>query len=309
MKRPTFTIFTPTYNRANCIHRVYDSLLAQTIRDFEWIVVDDGSDDDTGELISVWFDEADFPINYIYQEHAGKSAAWNRALSAAMGEFFVIADSDDKFLPSSLETMLSIWETIPIELRERFRGVSCRCYEQSGETVIGSQNFPEPYLDATSPDVVYGMGMNYEMWGMNRVDVLKEYPLPEIEGLKFYSEAIIWDRMSKRYMSRFFNTPLRIVFDDQANKTTTKVGNTRFRENYLLWSHYLNEMGRYFLKVPALFCKSAVGIIRDGILCRKAYREILHDIQPVPFKFLAVAGTPLAACLARKEFDSNSGKL
>src|SRR5215471_10000349 len=77
---PLFTVFTASYNRAHTIHRVFNSLSAQTLRDFEWLVVDDGSTDRTAELIGAWTKTADFPIRYFKQEHSGKHVARNLAV-------------------------------------------------------------------------------------------------------------------------------------------------------------------------------------------------------------------------------------
>ena len=85
---PLFTVFTPTYNRAHTLHRVYDSLRAQTLRDFEWLVVDDDSTDDTSGLIAQWIKTADFPIRYFRQAHSGKHFAHNLAVREARGKMF-----------------------------------------------------------------------------------------------------------------------------------------------------------------------------------------------------------------------------
>ncbi len=149
------------------------------------------------------------------------------------------------------------------------------------------------------PDAVFVHGFNYEMWGMNVTAALREYPMPEVEGLKFYPEIILWDRMSKRYMTRYFDTPLRIIYDDQENKTTAKVANTRYRENYYLWLHYLNDLGAYFGKSPKTFLKAAVGVIRDGLLSERRLGDVLSDIGPAPMRALALAGLPVAWVLAK----------
>ena len=299
MSEPLFTVFTATFNRASCINRVYDSLQAQTLKDFEWIVVDDGSTDDTESVVKGFEKVADFPVRYFRKAHEGKPAAWNMGVREARGELFVSADSDDSFLPNALESIRAMWESIPLDSRDGFRGVSCRCYNEEGE-IVGSPDFPEPYLDAASPDVVFKYGMAYEMWGMNRTSVLRKYPMPVIDGLRFYPAIIIWDKISKKYKSRFFNEPLRIIYDDQANKTTTRAANTRFRENYHLWRHYLNEMGEYFRYQPKLFCKAAVGIMRDGLLCKKTWGGVLEDVESPLFKFLVVLGSPVALYLSKK---------
>ncbi len=112
MSEPLITVFTPTYNRADCINRVYESLEAQTFRDFEWLVVDDGSGDGTESVMQDFAESASFPVRYEKQAHAGKHVAWNRAVRDARGKFFVTADSDDAFLPESLGALLRMWDTI-----------------------------------------------------------------------------------------------------------------------------------------------------------------------------------------------------
>src|SRR5260370_1372771 len=87
--RYVFTVFTPTFNRCSTLPRVYESLRHQTLRDFEWLIVDDGSTDGTGELVEEWQTESDFPIRYIYQENQGKPVAFNRGVQEAQADLFL----------------------------------------------------------------------------------------------------------------------------------------------------------------------------------------------------------------------------
>src|SRR5690242_19362698 len=102
---PLFTVFTPTYNRAHTIERVYRSLCTQNCRDFEWLVVDDGSTDGTEALIRQWQHEAEFPIRYFWQPNAGKHVAMNRGVAEASGSLFLTLDSDDACVPWALERL------------------------------------------------------------------------------------------------------------------------------------------------------------------------------------------------------------
>src|SRR5436305_1126064 len=118
----TFTVFTPTYNRAKTLSRVYESLINQTFKDFEWLIIDDGSVDEneTFTLIKSWQTKAFFPIRYVHQENAGKHIAFNKAVQLAGGEFFVPLDSDDACFSNALEKFLKLWHEIPIDKRSAF---------------------------------------------------------------------------------------------------------------------------------------------------------------------------------------------
>ena len=97
------TVFTPTYNRAHTLERLFDSLMAQTSREFEWLVVDDGSTDQTESLIKEFSAKAAFSVRYIYQTNGGKHRAHNAAIKLAAGELVIILDSDDCLLPHAVE--------------------------------------------------------------------------------------------------------------------------------------------------------------------------------------------------------------
>ena len=100
-----FTICTATYNRAHTLNRTFDSLMCQSEKDFEWLVIDDGSTDKTDALVRKWQAIAPFPIRYEYQPNQGKHIAVNLGAAKARGELFIIADSDDEFPSNALEIL------------------------------------------------------------------------------------------------------------------------------------------------------------------------------------------------------------
>ena len=103
---PRVSVFTATFNRRSTIHRVYESLVQHTYRDFEWIVIDDGSEDNTGELISHYQSIENFPITCIWQKNRGKHTAYNLFAAHAKAPLYCAIDSDDAVLPNCLERML-----------------------------------------------------------------------------------------------------------------------------------------------------------------------------------------------------------
>ena len=105
-----FTIFTPTYNRKEFLTKLYGSLKKQTYKDFEWIVVDDGSSDGTKEIVQNFIDEKKLDIKYYYKENGGKQRAYNYGAEKACGELFICLDSDDEYVADGLEIIEKYWK-------------------------------------------------------------------------------------------------------------------------------------------------------------------------------------------------------
>ena len=272
------SVITPTYNRSNTLERVFHSLEQQTMKSFEWIIIDDGSIDNTKEVVSDFSKKAKFDINYIWQENNGKHIAVNKGVSIAKGEFIAIADSDDVFLAESFEKLLSYWDSIPEEEKKEYRGVTCRCYDPLTMLPIGKE-FKNNIYDMNGLDSTYKYHNKFEMWGINRTSVMKEFPFPSImggakSGLRFYPETVIWNNMGRKYKVRFVNDCLRGYYKDQSNATTNKK-QSRAKENIYLWKHYINDILDYFIYNPKLFIKAFIGLIMDGLLCKMKITQII----------------------------------
>lgn len=197
------TIFTPAYNRAHLLPNVYDSLCKQTFKDFEWVIVDDGSKDDTRSL-SLSFSQregTDFPIRYFYQENGGKHRAINHGVREAKGELFLILDSDDTLPPQSLELINKYYQQIKDD--ETFGGV-CGYMAHHDGTIIG-HGYDVPVLDANSIEMRYKYHIKGDMLEVYRTAVMREIPFPETEGEKFVPEDLVWNRIACKYKLRVFH--------------------------------------------------------------------------------------------------------
>lgn len=196
------TIFTPTYNRAYIIEKLYRSLQRQTATDFEWLVVDDGSQDNTAELFEKWQSEENaFPIRYYYKENGGKHRAINYGIQYASGEYFFIVDSDDYLANNSVER-INYWLS-RISGEDKFVGICGCCAYPSGE-FIGT-TFEGEFLDCTVLERgKYGIeGDKAEVFNTK---ILRMYPFPEYPDEKFITECVVWDRLAEDgYKLRFFN--------------------------------------------------------------------------------------------------------
>lgn len=187
------TIFTPTYNRAYIIGQLYKSLCNQNSRNFEWLIVDDGSTDDTKKLISSFMMENYIDIRYVYQENGGKQRAINRGVQLAKGELFFIVDSDDYLTSDAVLSIEQSWEILPN--KTCYAGLCFRKLNMKTKKILAPP-FPQSKFDATSLELAYNYSLNIDKAEVFLTAVLKQFPFPEITGEKFIPEALIWYRIA-----------------------------------------------------------------------------------------------------------------
>ena len=152
--KATLTIFTPAYNRAYTLHKCYESLKKQTNKDFEWLIIDDGSTDNTKELVQSWIEENLIPIKYHYQKNQGMHGAHNSAYELIDTTLNVCIDSDDYMPDDAVEKILKFWEE---NQSEEIAGIAALDAYESGE-VIGT-TFPKDLKTSTSFDMYYKHGV------------------------------------------------------------------------------------------------------------------------------------------------------
>ena len=181
----TLTVFTPAYNRAHTLPRTYESLLAQSCKDFVWLIVDDGSRDNTGELVRVWQEQDNgFEIRYIYKENGGMHTAHNTAYEIIDTELNTCIDSDDCIAPGAVEKILGKWE----QVRDRgYAGIIALDSDMEGN-IIG-QGFPEGLTETTLMGY-YAAGGSGDKKLIYRTDVINSYPpYPVFEGERYVALA------------------------------------------------------------------------------------------------------------------------
>jgi glycosyltransferase involved in cell wall biosynthesis len=273
-------------------------LRAQTLRDFEWLVIDDGSTDSTSKLIEGWIESADFPIRYFWQDNSGKHIAHNLAVREARGRFFAPLDSDDAILPDTLEKLLLHWDGIPIADRALFAAVFGLCCDQYG-ALIGTC-YPSSPFDADLREVLYVRRVRGEKWGMFRTEVLRQFPFPEVQKT-YMPEGMIWLEIAKTYKTRFVNEISRIYFanDEETGTTITNSGargrNAKGRLYYYIW--LLNNDLQYFVYSPAPFLKAAVMLPVAAWRSGQTVAGALVQLQTLQAKVLVCLTLPFALFL------------
>ena len=238
------TVFTPTYNRAYIIENLYRSLQRQSFRDFEWLVVDDSSTDNTEELINSWIeDNNDFPIRYYKKENGGKCRAINFGVDLAKGLLFFNVDSDDYLTDDALEKVAQWEESLPKD--KKFCGVVGNLGTSPTETP--NTPWPEPYRDANLLE-------RYEEYTDKPIDgerawvfyteIQKKYKYPEFEGENFITPAVTWNRMANDgYLVRIYDDIIW-VYEYQPDGLTAS-GNKRFLERPQGHGLWLREKSKF----------------------------------------------------------------
>lgn len=199
-----FTVLTPTYNRAAYLTGLYDSLLTQTFRDFEWVIVDDGSTDGTRELVSSW--KPFFPVQYSWKPNGGKHTAINMGAIMARGDFVAIMDSDDRCVPNMLERYDYHWRQIPNP--NDFAFVAALCYAEDGQTILG-ERFPRDIVDSFTVGEALAMA-RVDRAATVRTEILRKFPYPVFRNERDQLEGVVWNRILRKYGARSVNEALRI---------------------------------------------------------------------------------------------------
>ena len=193
------SVITPSYNRSEYLNKLNSSLENQTNKSFEWILVDDGSSDNTQEVFLNLKGTID--KKYFYKDNGGKHTALNLGVSKAKGELIVILDSDDILLPTAVETIINDW--INLLEKENVAGIAyLKGYINSGKIV--GDIFPIEGI-FNNIDVRYHEKIKGDKCEVIRSDILKKYQFPEIANENFISECIVWNRISKKYNFAYRN--------------------------------------------------------------------------------------------------------
>lgn len=203
------SVFTPTYNRADLIHRVYDSLQQQDFRDFEWIIVDDGSNDSTPEILEGFREAADFPIKIHRQTNQGKVAAINRGLNMAEGELFICFDSDDWCTPHAFTMIAKQWGALGPDGQSACCGISCLKVlpDKSivGEDYTRMRTLGESYVDR------FNRRIRGDKWEILRTDLHRKALYDLAPGERYMAPEYAWLKMGRTHKTVFLNEALSIV--------------------------------------------------------------------------------------------------
>lgn len=286
------TIFTPTYNRAGRLPKLFESLSDQTSKSFEWVIVDDGSSDGTEDLINGYsLQNPDFSIRYFKQENGGKHRAINKGVKEAKGECFFIVDSDDWLTNDAVEwienNLMQIWKD------NRFAGLSGLRIHPDGTKIGGGSDFG--VIDADAIEIRTKHHVHGDLAEIYRTDILRQFPFPDFPGEKFCSEGLIWGRIAKTYKLRYFYKGIYVCEYLEGGLTDTRYSCRINSPNYsmLLYSELIKHPNSLIGKVAY-----ALNFWRFGVKSEKGFIDKCKQIG-FPWYLLAPVGLIMAKRLSK----------
>ncbi len=280
MSNFTLTIFTPVYNRAHTIRRTYESLCRQTCKDFEWLVIDDGSTDNTCHLVEGWKAEGLIPIRYVYQENQGMHGAHNTAYKNINTELNTCIDSDDWMPDDAVEKIVTFWKKYG---SDNVAGIIGLDATKEGK-VIGT-SFPME-MDKTTLMGFYRKGGKGDKKLVYRTSVVKNYPpYPLFEGEKYVGLSYLYMLIDQDYKLLTLNHPLVMVEYQQDGSSINMFkqywnnpqGFAFLRREYMPYAQGFFER----LKVCVHYVSSSI-ILKDWNFIKKSPLKLMTVLAIIP---------------------------
>lgn len=282
--KPTLTIFTPAYNRAYTLHLCYESMCRQSNKDFEWLIVDDGSTDNTKELVEQWMkNDNGFEIRYIYKKNGGMHTAHNTAYENINTELNMCIDSDDYLTDDAVEKILSFWNE---NKDDKYGGIIALDIFQNGE-VIGKEL---PNQKAIAYNDYYEYGGKGDKKVIYRTDVITKYPpYPEYEGEKFVGLCYKYLLADQEYPLLIMNEPVCVVeyLEDGSTRNILK----QFVKNPRGYIFLRKERMKYCKTFKWRF-KSCIHYVSSSIMIKNK-----SFIKESPKKFMTILSIPFGIAL------------
>lgn len=297
-----FSVWTPTYNRSSFLGRVYKCLVDQTFKNFEWIIIDDGSTDNTKEIVDKFISDNNLKsIRYIKKENGGKHTAWRVATNEFKADYVITNDSDDTLTPHALEIFNRYWEELEnSDEYDNFWEVKGR--DQYKGRVIGPP-LPTKVFDSNYDELVYKYKMKVDMLACRKASVLrKEAKVPdyfEFDNLcSNFSESIRWARAGKVYKSRFIEEViLTCYFDtnDNLSKSNKKQRSIKSTYNNLISAKYtLEECRKSMLKWDKVaYLETIAGLLYTSFCLSKNPFKILSSSYPLDILLMILGYVPI----------------
>lgn len=272
----TLTVFTPTFNRAYCLHHLYESLVSQTSQDFEWLIIDDGSTDDTDILVSQWIAEQRLTIRYFRQDNQGMHGAHNTAYEKIETELNVCIDSDDYMPNDAVEKINKFWEKFGNESVCGFAGLD----SFSDGRIVGTP-FPEHLKSSTLFELYHKHRLTGDKKLVYRTELTRQFPYPLFEGENYVGLAYKYHMLDKHYELLLLNEVLCCVeyLPDGSSRNMLK----QYRRNPKGFAFYRKQLMQLPFVSRSFKFRQAIHYVSSCLLARN-----VHWFRETPAKILTL---------------------
>jgi len=291
---PFITVCTATYNFEMFLHRVYESLQKQTYRDFEWVIVDDASDDNTEQLVKGWISNKDFfYIKYIkLPENRGKMHATNQGVIAASGKFFLDIGGDDALKPYTLKHFVEQWNKIDKLLKPKIAGLVANIEDQFGNMV--GTNFPESPLICDYFERTFKYKIKGDKCSLYKTDVMREFPYYDKVDKHVMNSATFFD-IAYKYKLYCFEDSLYIYYrNENRNTLSHKTHKLRFIKGRQFYAE--RRINKYFDRIPSNIFKffTFISYFRYSAHSSMSIIEMIRRIKKIKYKILFIIIIPIS---------------
>ena len=289
------TIFTPTYNRSNTLKKCYSSLVNQTSKDFIWMIIDDGSTDETERIVNDWISDCKIDIEYIYKENGGKADTINRSLLECKTELWLCLDSDDYLTASAVESIISNYDTIKND--NNVCGLIALRTAPDGNVMNNQKRIPSELKYTTLYHIRYELNIETEYVCVYKSQVIKKYPYPILNNEKFMPLSYVYDQIDVDY--QYLVVQEKLMISEYFEDGITRNKNELIKKNpkgYILFNKQRIKIARslkFKLKAIVLYI---VGCTLDKDT------SIYRCIKNSPSKLLTITMYPLAILIYLKRF-------
>ena len=277
------TLFTPTYNRAHLLSRLYNSILMQDVIDVEWLIVDDGSIDDTEALIENFQKESIINIRYYKKSNGGKHTAINFGLQNAKGELFFIIDSDDVLAENALKIIKTHYQSI--KNNDNICGIVGLSQYIDKQEIVGDFFLRDDW-EVSFADIYLKYHLKGDKSVAFKTEVLKKYPFPEKQGIRFVFEAVVWHEMSKKYNVLALNKIVQFVEYQKSGVSDSSFKKWYIQSLAFSFFHLIKNKTYPLLKYPHHFFWNYIHLAINSLLSGESYYKQLSLIDKMLYLIL-----------------------
>lgn len=274
------TIFTPTYNRAYILPELYRSLCKEPSDSFIWLIVDDGSTDNTQELVENWQRENLIEIVYFKQENGGKMRAHNKGVELCTTPLFFCIDSDDQIATGAVEKILETHQTLRDD--ESLGGIAAK---RLIINKLASKDLPDQKRSTLHN--IYASGFKGDTSLVFKTDILKEFPFPEIDGEKFVTEGYVYDQIDQKYELLILNEYLmRCEYQEDGYTFNADSLYLKYPKG---WALYFSQYYKFYAKSMRDRIKYMGYYLSMCLIAKTPFLQVLKD---APSLFICIISIP-----------------